>query len=512
MAASKPTAVHFSLIFFVMTTIILGVTTYIFLDDANEQRTKLAAASKSEQTQKNIAIQGKAVIDRLKQEIGHNNAEVGDPGNPENAPGTVLGEIANDKKIAGSMVPTANTLKDGIRSMRQAVDTAQNDLKATQAEKTALEARMKTLETQYVSDSKAYEKARDDAKQQLEDNIAEHEKAIALKQEELDKLRGEYNNLVVAKAQAEQTHQQEVAQLNERITRLIGVNNKLRDDFEKATRVSYERPDGEIQWIDNTARLVWINLGELDNLKERTTFSVYKQGHRGIGRDSKDEGRGPEDIKGSIEVVSVKGPHRAIARILEDDIYDPLAPGDPIYSPLWSPNQKEYFAFVGEIDIDDDGKSDRQLLHDTLKAAGAVIQLEVDDDGQVIGGPMDDRTKFLVIGHIPVLQQNAKQEEKDRINRIVLQHKKLREAAREQGTRILNLNDFMSFMGYVPKQRVFRPGDQRPFALRSGATSTTVDEVLGNNRASAGQTSGAFSKRLNKSTTGRPTRRFGSGY
>lgn len=86
-----------------------------------------------------------------------------------------------------------------------------------------------------------------------------------------------------------------------------------------------KRHDGRIVKVDNQTRTVWINLGHLDKLQARVTFSVYRKDHRGAA-----------DVTGKIEVTRVLGPRIAEARILEEDPARPIAAGDPINSRLWS--------------------------------------------------------------------------------------------------------------------------------------------------------------------------------
>jgi hypothetical protein len=213
-----------------------------------------------------------------------------------------------------------------------------------------------------------------------------------------------------------------------------------------------------------------------------------------VGRDSESTLKGPEDLKGAIEVTRVLGPHLAEARILDENYFEPIAIEDPIYTPVWGANQSESFAFIGLIDLDDDGRSDREYLHDVLASVGAKIQTEVDDDGNRTGSPINERTKFLVVGEIPALEDQSDNEVKDAINRMHDHLNDLKTEAREQGVRIVTLNDFLAFMGVKPRQRVFRPGDNRPFTLKAGAQSTSTSDTIGSSRVSSGQTSGLYSK------------------
>ena len=87
--------------------------------------------------------------------------------------------------------------------------------------------------------------------------------------------------------------------------------------------------------------------------------------------------------------------------------------------------------------------------------------------------------------------------------------------ARETAVRRINLSDFLAHIGYVPRRRLFVPGlVDRPFNLKSGATSGSVGGNIGD-RASSGKVSSLFtrSKRLKKQpvSTGKTSGRFGAG-
>ena len=69
------------------------------------------------------------------------------------------------------------------------------------------------------------------------------------------------------------------------------------------------------------------------------------------------------------------------------------------------------------------------------------------------------------------------------------------EEARLRGTRILSLNDFLSYIGYRPQRRLYRPGENRPYNLHQGAHSTATTGYGPGNRQSSGQVSGLFSRR-----------------
>ena len=235
-------------------------------------------------------------------------------------------------------------------------------------------------------------------------------------------------------------------------------------------------------------RTVWINRGRKDGLREQVTFSVYDKPNKGVAR-------GPEDVKAKIEVVEVRDTY-AIARIVEEERDRPVALGDVIYSPAWSAGMKEYFAFVGEGDLNGDGmmdNKDRKILKDKLADAGAEIDVEITNEGQrePAEAKLSVHTKWLVVGDVgdPATAVND-QAKLQRILAVQNQHKLLTQEAREHGIRIVSLKDFLTYIGWKPESRLYIPGSDAPFKLKAGAHSTGVNESLGD-RTSAGSTSKA---------------------
>jgi hypothetical protein len=91
-------------------------------------------------------------------------------------------------------------------------------------------------------------------------------------------------------------------------------------------------------------------------------------------------------------------------------------------------------------------------------------------------------------------------------------YKTLVSEARQRGVRLVNLDDFLAYIGYVPKRRLFLPGDpNNRFNLKAGARSASIEEPMGD-RTSSGQVSGAYSRnrRLKQpSASGQTSKLFG---
>jgi hypothetical protein len=490
MAGNKPTAVHFSLIFFVMATIVAGVMAYMSMEDARELRAQLETDRKDKELQKTAAQKYNLQVAALKTKIGYDYPEVGeaDPAQPN----TVLNAMSAD--IENYSLTKPGDYKTALREVKDALLVERTNLAQEQSTTKQLNNTISTLKVDYDKKVQDYDAERSTAVDARLKAEGEHTLALQAKDDQYTKLNQELQRSKVQMLEAKNAHDQAIVEKDDRINRLVAINDILQDRIKKATESTFERPDGLITWVDNTSHLVWINLGSADNLAKQTNFSVYRQGNRGVGRDSKNTLKGPEDLKGAIEVTRILGPHRSEARILDEDYFEPIGANDLIYTPIWGPNQTESFAFIGLIDVDNDGRSDRDYLHDVLSSANATVHTEIDDDGNRTGPAIDERTKFLVVGEIPKLEELADEKAKDAVKRMLEHHKTLKDEAREQGVRVVTLNDFLAFIGVRPQQRVFRPGDNRPFNLRNGAQSTATSETIGRSRESSGQTSGVYSK------------------
>ncbi len=434
-----------------------------------------------------------------------------------------LGEDANNGKVAGAAMadigkagPLAEpTYKAAINKLvQQAADLEKERDKL----RTDIEGQQKliaALSGQYQVQVDQNNNGRTKAEKDLQDLIKVKDEEVRSKQKRVDELTQSYNELQTEFDNEKQARVQEAKKLNEDITRLVAINDKLVKRIDEVTKTSFEVPSGMIRHVDNQNGLVWINLGEADNLPKRMTFSVYTKSHNGVAR-------GTEDIKGAIEVTRIIDEHTAEARITHDDLYKPIAKGDPIFTPVWRPGRKDNFSFIGLIDLDGDGKSDRQRIHELIASTGGGVDNEVLDDGkrvrytkfpsewveyepETVPG-IDVNTKFLVIGQIPDISQAAKDEDKERINKMLVHRKKLEQEARQQGVRLVNLNDFLAWIGYTPQRRLFTPGNEKGYELKAGQRPAPIDNVGRVSAAvsdkskrlkpqsSTGTTSGAFGK------------------
>ena len=508
--ANKPVGYQVAVIILSLLIVVLGTVVYMDVKNYKLVNTQLL---KSDADRKKVETDFKKREDEyqdLQKKTGNLYAEYG------------LGEDANNGKVGGAAVADIAkagqlpdpTYKSAINKLVQQAGDLEKERDKLRAEYDVQQKLITSLQGQYQVQVDQNNNGRTKAEKELQDLIKIKDEEVRSKQKRIDELTQAFNELQTEFDNEKQARVQEVKKLNDDIIRLVAINDKLSKRIDEITKTSFEVPDGVVRWVDNQNGLVWINLGSADNLPKRMTFSVYTKSHNGVAR-------GTEDIKGAIEVTRIIDEHTAEARITHDELYKPISKGDPIFTPVWSAGRKDNFSFIGLIDLDKDGKSDRQRIHELIASTGGGVDNEVLDDGkrirytkfptefieydeETVPG-IDVNTKFLVIGDIPDIGLAAKDEDKERIDKMYKHRKKLETEARQQGVRLVNLSDFLAWIGYTPQRRLFTPGNEKGYELKAGQRKPPIDDVgrvsgaiSGNKRlkpqSSTGTTSGAFGK------------------
>lgn len=351
----------------------------------------------------------------------------------EGQPGTP-GEI---EKFAPTLPEAQRTYRAALEATAASLTDAQNNLRIAQTEVQTLkdrnEAREAAKDKQIAEHRQELEKARQDLtamtsayqqdKSRLETSSGELARAV--------------DDLKTTKASLEQRYQQDT----EKWTK----NDAFRREEIKRGQMTIAElrgevpatPDGAITQVDQSLGFVWINLGEADGLKRQVTFSVYGRDNNGVAKGTR---------KAAIEVTDVLGPHSAQARILEDDIKDPIIRGDQVYTPLWHPGRPERFALAGFFDLDGDEKSDRAAIRELILMNGGLIDAEIEDDGKATG-ELTHETRYLVLGELKGANEAASGKMKDQ--------------AEDLGLEVLGQGKFLDHVGWKNTNKVLRYGGDR---------------------------------------------------
>lgn len=452
MARSDNQNLQIFLIVFVILTLVLAVTTFMFFRSYSDASTQLRAAQEQAAKDAQQARTTQQDINKLNELVGFPiETKVSDIEAKLNDPDR------GDKKTLMSSVP-ADKQSYRLALEHIVLGTLQETLGALDEEK----AKVADLT------NKALMREQEVAKQvqKFQDELAAAKKDLALEQakfsQERDRLNKEKENLATAlqAKQAEMTEfasekAKEIEGFNERNRMLTLRNSELTDSISSLTNETFEVADGQVRNVHHGAKAVWINLGSKDSLRPQVTFSVY-------GPDANDVAR--QAAKAKIEVTRILGPGLSEARVVEDDPKHPITPGDLIYTPLWHPGRSERFALAGFMDLDGDDLSDRQMIRDLIAAAGGIIDAEVADDGKTTG-QMSIQTRYLILG-----------DEEEKINQAMSD---MKVEARTLGVETITLAKFLDHVGWKDPKRVWRFGT-------TPGTQFTPDRVDGGIRSSTG--------------------------
>ena len=105
-------------------------------------------------------------------------------------------------------------------------------------------------------------------------------------------------------------------------------------------------------------------------------------------------------------------------------------------------------------------------------------------------------TKFLVVGEIPEVSEiptGGPQYDPDVIKKITEERARMLNEAREQGVRVISLQDFLQYIGYRPTERIWMRTSARPWNLKHGQRFSDAALKSGKYH-STGQVSGIYTR------------------
>jgi hypothetical protein len=427
MAARENQGLQIALIIFVMLTIVLIVTTYLFFrsyqDEKEKNKTLVADNGNKDKTARDAVAESEA----LKNMIGATLTEKSD---------AISAKTKKDMETHGQGIPEGN---QNYRALVEHLTTELGKYKAGNSELTAHAKELAdTLKTN--DDAGKAEIAKYTA--QLTETAADLEKRRKEFDQDRQGITEQQTNQASRYAADRKAGEELTKKSSEKAAALTAENSKLnsllqnKNDEELRKHKANEVADGKITWIDQRSRLVWINVGSADGLRRQTSFSVVS---------ADDSNPVDASLKGKIEVVRLIDRHLAEARIVEDDLSDPLMPGDQIFSPTWEAGRAEHFALAGKMDIDHDGESDRQRIHELIMLNGGVIDEEISDDNKKTGR-MSINTKYLVLGDPPTDEGKIKY------------YSEISSEAQTLGVKRIPVNEFLDYMGYKAEDRTVNLG------------------------------------------------------
>jgi hypothetical protein len=272
-------------------------------------------------------------------------------------------------KSLGKAIPIAIQSHKALEGKLKDQDTALASLRSEN------EAKAKTL--QELTDAK--DKEIGDLRRQLADTeqAKTDQQALLERQvaEQTENFKDRDAKLIAARKQIDDNARKEAQKEESLRTRLAEQGRKL-NPFVKEP----EAPDGKVLEVSQDLNVGWINLGSKNRLAMGTRFRVVS----GMTGDNR--------LKGWAEVTQIKTDMAEVAFTERTDPFDPPAPGDIIYNPVYDPTGQRNAVLLGRFSGALSEKDLRALL------AGMNIQIQK---------TVDKNTDLLIVGSEMYVDENG---------------------------------------------------------------------------------------------------------
>ena len=426
MAASREhQGLIISLIIFVMLTVMMSVTAYVLYsrDEEADAKVKMAEENEKKSARQADEIQGK--FNEMKKMLGFTEADTLETIEAKWKEDMVVykdvypDEVLDYSKLVGYLAAEIRKQDDQVRTQAVAIGTLRGQF--TDAQKSHAD-EIAVLE-------RSFKTAKDDLARrtvEFDTNVA----GFNRKQDAAARLftQGQQQATAAAKLTAAQ-----ITQINEDFQRADRLAKARGRELSKRNKIETEVADGRITSISATTGLIYINLGRSDSLRPQVTFSVHGQNVANVAAARP---------KAKIIVTRLlSDPHMAEARVVEEDIANPIIRGDQLFSPAWSPGRKIRFAFAGTIDMDGDGRGDMKRLRDLVAINNGIVDAWPDENGDM-EGTITTNTRYLIVGEAKLKNNAAIEARSAAIDK-----------ARENGVEQLSVVEFLDMMGWKNSRR-----------------------------------------------------------
>ena len=292
------------------------------------------------------------------------------------------------------MATYAYDIPEAERGYRNIPDRLEKAIRSKNLAYIAERDRATTLKKEYETRMATETKSAQDANQKLTQARGEVSSEIQKYGDERKRINAEKDAQVQSNASQisklvadNQKDKNEIVGLTKKVDMMADTLAVRRSKDERRSKF-FEVADGRITLVNDRKGTVWINLGLADGLRELTTFGVYDFKEDGVMRNEK-------EIKARIQITKVLDQHLSEARITEEELQDPILPGDQIHSPAWRAGSQIHFALAGFFDVNGDGKSDREIIRNMVASVGGIIDAEVHDDGSKTG-KITANTRYII--------------------------------------------------------------------------------------------------------------------
>ncbi|MDR2170372.1 MAG: hypothetical protein LBP59_09540 [Planctomycetaceae bacterium] len=381
----------------------------------------------------------------------------------------------------------SQTYRFSLANLYDELDATKKELEQKNNTFTQLTADYNNLQTLYGTVVKKHDEERDKASKDLVTERTNFKNTLATISEQLINLENQKNAIQTKADQDLKTANDTVNKERSRADNAESRSSELGSKLQQLLRPIFDRPDGVVEVVDLNTRAVIVDVGYADGVETRMTFSVYDPKVSGISYDTNLYGENPvlcesckrnvslHASKASIEITRILGPHRSEARIIIDQLVNPILTGDVIHSPIWDRGQNLRIALGAGMFLPDVGNpaSDPSLgsltdVKNMIIECGGKIDCYISDGrtdenvkrGEIIGlENITADTTFVVIGTVKEGTQEPE---------IMEAQDKIRKKAKSLAIKEISLKELMLKIGW-----------RNPTPLRNyGKEADTYDQKI----------------------------------
>jgi hypothetical protein len=414
MAARKGnTAVVIALIIMTALSLILAVTTYIFVQQRYDEKARADAAETDLQQVRNEVRTAQLDIERLRGVIG-SEATTADKVEAEHND-FLQSRFSAFQEEPKSLRRLADWLDRGLQQHEEQVAATEaqrsrelaekaNELRQAEAARDQATQDLMTARQDQMKESRDFQDRRTQTEKLMNDAVEarrqadEKAKAFQTVTDEIKSIGPLLTNDAVllggrttpsrdrrARFEAESTswadrvlliadelraRQQTGRMLNQTLARLGAADENVQAAVRDARKVDsrIDGFDGRIAGVNAADRSVIMSLTSTAGLRPGLRFDVF----------APDDPR-PELAarKGVVQVIAIDSGTRARARIANDLLTDPIMPGDGVASPLWTPGTTFEIAVAGRASFPEAGDASERALKSVVGRAGGRIVDEI---------------------------------------------------------------------------------------------------------------------------------------
>ncbi len=287
-----------------------------------------------------------------------------------------------------SIDPNTTGLVQVVQKLKTELDNIKYMLQATQEQLTDVRNDFNDAMVETYNKERTWLAEKDDYRREV-DSIKQdyNDLEVLLEQTSEENVQALMAQLNEERANYEQEHQEKL-QIQAQLKMTQDKMKSLQDELHKIVplpdgEVVAHKSDGTIILVDNSAKVVHLNIGRDDRVYPGLTFAVYDK-NMPIPKDGKG--------KAEIKVFSVDK-NISTALITKSQIKRPIILDDIVANLIWDSDKINVFSIEGEFDLDGDGKIENDSV-DKIKTL-------VEKWGGKVANDVSIETDFLVLGKPP---------------------------------------------------------------------------------------------------------------